>query len=627
MTDSREPAISRMQDGPQKADLVIENGRVFSGDAVVGEATALAISAGRITAIGTRREIASSIDRDTRIIDALGRRIVPGLNDSHLHTIRGGLNYLLELRWDGVGTLAEALTMLREQVMRTPPGQWVRVVGGWSPNQFAERRMPTLRELNEISPDVPVFVLHMYESALLNQAAIKALGYRATTPDPPGGKIVRGASGNPTGLLLAKPAATLLYSTLAKAPTLDSGDQIESTRHFLRELNRYGITSVLDPGGGFQSFPENYAAVRELAKRGALTARITYYLFPQSVGQELDDLRRFTRMVRPGDGDEWLRVGGAGENLTWAGADYENFAEPRPALPPDAPTELQAAMRLLFEAGWGFRKHATYGETIERDLDVLDAVAADIGVPRDVTWFFDHAETVSERSLDRIANLGGSLSIQNRMMFQGEAFVQRYGARAASAAPPIGAMRSRGLLVAAGTDGTRVSSYNPWLSLEWLVTGRTIGGRPILAREHRLDRPTALQMYTAAGATLTGENDRKGRLLPGAFADLAILSDDYFTVDDADISRIESVLTVAGGQIVHASGPFEGAVTDLPFSDLTWSPVRHFGGFRPDNGQTGARQAQAVADVASESIDQTAWRQSKKLGPPSPDLPINDELC
>ena len=295
----------------------------------------------------------------------------------------------------------------------------------------------------------------------------------------------------------------------------------------------------------------------ELAQRGELTLRVAYHLFPQVAGQSFADLRRFTEMVSPREGDEWLRVNGAGENLAWSPADFENFAEPRPELSSKAPSELDAAIRLLVGRGWGFRIHATYGETIEMDLDVISRIASDIGWSAETDWFFDHAETVSNQSLDRIKEFGGALSVQNRMMFQGQDFIQRYGAEMTSAAPPITRMLDQGIVVAAGTDATRVSSYNPWLSLEWLVRRRDIAGLVLSPVEQCIDRATALKMYTHAGAQLTGEGDVKGLLKSGYLADLAILSDDYFAVDDDEISRIQSVLTMVGGKVVYSSGPFE----------------------------------------------------------------------
>jgi predicted amidohydrolase YtcJ len=595
-------------DGP--VDLLVRNGRIYTGDPARPAASAVALRNGRVVAVGEDAEIIGLADPLTRRVDALGRRVIPGLNDSHLHVIRGGLNYLLELRWDGVRSLRHGLAMLADQAARTPKGQWVRVVGGWSAEQMAEGRLPTVAELNAAAPDTPVFVLHLYQAAVLNRAALDAVGYTRESADPPGGEIVRGHDGTPTGMLLAAPGAGILYSTLATGPTLGDGDQVTSTRHFLRELNRFGLTSAIDAAGGFQSFPANYGAVRALAERGELTVRIAYHLFPQTAGQELDDLRRFVSMTKPGDGDEWLRCNGAGENLTWAAADYENFAEPRPDLPANASGELEAAVRLLRDHGWGFRLHATYDETIDHDLTVFERVAGGDGLGLGVPWFFDHAETVSDRNLDRIAALGGAVSVQNRMLFQGQLFLDRYGAAKAATAPPIGEMRDRGLTVAAGTDATRVASYNPWLSLAWLIRGHDFSGRRRRDREHLVDRETALAMYTTGGAALTGEADVKGVLKADCYGDLAILTDDYFSVPEEEISGIESVLTVVGGRIVHAVGEYSGMAEPLPAVSPSWSPVARYGGFQA-GPPGGVRQSDALFEVAAAADEENIWRTGR----------------
>ena len=588
------------------ADLLVRNAKVFTGDPDRPEARAVAVRDGRITALGDDHDLGHLVGPGTKVVDALGRRVVPGLNDSHLHVIRGGLNYVLELRWDGVRSLRHALAMLREQAGRTPKGQWIRVVGGWTAEQFAERRMPTVAELNAAAPDTPVFVLHLYQSALMNRAAVKAAGFTRETPDPRGGQIVRGRDGEPNGVLLAAPSALILYSTLAKAPALDEADKRTSTRHFLRELNRFGLTSAVDAAGGFQNFPDNYATVVDLARSGELTLRIAYHLFPQTAGQELADLKRWTETVKPGDGDEWLRLNGAGENLTWAAADFENFSEPRPELAAGYETEFEQAVRLLLENGWGFRLHATYDETIRRDLAVFEKLAAEGLFPGGNRWLFDHAETVSADSLDRIAALGGAVSVQNRMSFQGTAFLGRYGAEAAAHTPPVRAMLDRGLTVAAGTDATRVSSYNPWVALHWLVTGRTVGGTRLHPAGNLIDRETALGLYTRGGALLTGEQDVKGTLREGAYGDLAILSDDYLTVPEDVIPDIESVLTVVGGRVVYATAEYEGLDEAVPPVSPEWSPVARFGGY-----QSGAHQASAVAEAVAESERHRRWRVAR----------------
>jgi len=544
-------------------------------------AEALAIEDGKISAVGANDEILRQRSPDSTVIDCAGRTVIPGLNDSHMHPIRGGLNYNLELRWDGVPSLADALRMLKEQAARTPPPQWVRVVGGWTEFQFAERRMPTLSEINAISPDTPVFVLHLYDRALLNGAALRAVGYTKDTPPPPGGEIERDRHGNPTGLLIAKPNAMILYATLAKGPKLSREDQLNSTRLFMRELNRFGITSVVDAGGGFQNYPDDYAVVRELHETGELTVRLAYNLFTQKPANELEDFQSWTRITRPGQGDDFYRVNGGGEMLVYSAADFEDFLQPRPDMPDGMEKQLATVVRHLVQNRWPFRLHTTYDETITRALNVYESVNREI--PFDgLHWFFDHCETISDRNLERVKALGGGIAIQNRMAFQGEYFVDRYGAQQALRTPPIRRMLDMGVPVGAGTDATRVSSYNPFVSLYWLITGKTVGGKALYSESNRLDRATALRLYTVGSSWFSSEDGKKGALVPGQLADLSVLSADYFSIPEDQIKTLESLLTIVGGKTVYANGPFSKLAPPPLKVSPDWSPVTQYGGyFRP----------------------------------------------
>ena len=532
----------------EHADLILHGGKLTTLDPANPSATALAVKGDRILTVGSDEQALMHFRGPrTTVIDLGGRRAVPGLTDTHTHLIRGGLSFNMELRWDGVPSLADALRMLREQARRTPPPQWVRVVGGWSEFQFAERRMPTLEEINAAAPDTPVFVLHLYDRALLNRAALRAVGYTRDTPEPPGGTIERDKRGEPTGLLVARPNATILYKTLGLGPKLDPEDKEVSTRQFMRELNRLGVTGVIDAGGGSQVYPDDYRAVEALHRRGEMTVRIAYNLFTQSPGGELEDFRRWAGTTRPGAGDSFYRMNGAGEMLTYSAADFEDFLEPRPDLPPALERDLPAVVRLLAEKRWPFRLHATYDESIGRFLDVFEAVNRD--VPFDgLHWFFDHAETVTDRNLERIKALGGGIAIQHRMAYQGEYFVNRYGAAAAERTPPVARMLAMGIPVAAGTDATRVASYNPWVCLHWLVTGRTVGGLALYPEANRLDRERALRLWTQAAGWFSNEDGERGTLKAGQLADLAVLTDDYFAVPEGRIPAIESVLTRGGRQ-------------------------------------------------------------------------------
>jgi len=574
------------------ADLILLNGKFHTIDKEQPLASAVAIKDGKFLAVGDAEAAMRHRGARTQVVDLNGRSVVPGLNDSHIHLIRGGLNYNLELRWEGVPSLADALRMLREQALRTPHPQWVRVVGGWTEFQFAERRMPTLDEINAAAPDTPVFILHLYDRALLNRAALRAVGYTKDTPNPPGGEIQRDAAGNPTGMLIARPNAMILYATLAKGPTLPLDQQVNSTRQFMRELNRLGVTSAIDAGGGFQNYPEDYAIIDQLAREQQLTVRIAYNLFTQNKGKELGDFERWTDMIKPGQGDDFYRHNGAGEMLVFSAADFEDFLEPRPELAAGMEDELEKVVRHLVSNRWPFRLHATYDESISRMLDVFEKVNREIPF-NGLHWMFDHAETISPRNIERVRELGGGLAIQHRMAFQGEYFVDRYGKEAAKATPPVARMLDMGVPVGAGTDATRVASYNPWTALYWLVSGKTVGGLQLA--EAGLPRETALELWTAGSAWFSSEQGKKGRIKEGQLADLAVLSTDFFSVPEEDIKAIESVMTVVGGKIVYGAAEFD-PLAPPPIPVLPdWSPVKTVPGhYRPVAKSAAAQQKQSV---------------------------------
>jgi len=581
-------------------ELILHGGRFTTLDRSHPEAQAVAIRGGRFAAVGSATDVLALADASTRVIDLNGRRVLPGLIDNHLHIIRGGLNYNLELRWDGVRSLADAMAMLKAQVAITPAPQWVRVVGGFTEHQFVEKRLPTIDELNAVAPDTPVFLLHLYDRAILNAAALRAVGYTKDTPEPPGGEITRDGAGNPTGLLLAKPNAAILYATLAKGPKLPFDYQLNSTRHFMRELNRLGVTGAIDAGGGFQNYPEDYAVIEKLAAENQLTIRLAYNLFTQKPKQEKDDFLNWTRTSKYKQGDDYFRHNGAGEMLVFSAADFEDFRQPRPDMPPQMEGDLEEVVRILAENRWPWRMHATYDETISRALDVFEKVNRDIPL-EGLHWFFDHAETISERSIDRIAALGGGVAVQHRMAYQGEYFVERYGAAAAQATPPVARILEKGVKTSAGTDATRVASYNPWVSLSWLVTGKTVGGLGIYPRRNCLDRETALRMWTEHVTWFSSEEGNKGQIKVGQLADLIVPDRDFFACPEDDIADTTSLLTIVGGRVVYGAGGFASLEdVSVPPAMPEWSPVRVYGGY---GAWAQARREQQAAPRVSCGCD------------------------
>jgi len=559
------------------ADLILTNGKVTTFDNEDRVVEAVAIAGETILEVGSDHDIMRLKSNDTKVIDLQGKRVIPGLIDSHTHIIRQGNNFAMELRWDNVPSLADGLAMLKAQVQRTPAGQWIRVVGGWSADQFAERRLPTIDEINAVAPDVPVYVLHLYDRAWLNKAALRALGIDSHYYEPfVSGRLERDDNGNPTGLALARPNAQPLYALLDMAPKLDFEQQILSTKHYFRALNGLGLTSALDCAGGFLNYPDDYGVITELNRRGEQTVRIGYQLFAQRPLFELDDFKRWHDMVKPDQGNTYLKCVGAGEMLVASAYDFEDFSYPRPELPKRMEGDLRPVLEFLLENRWPIRFHCTYEESAHRLLTVLEEVGRDKGL-EELNWIFDHGETISKRTMEWVARLGGGISYQNRIAFQATAYRERYGEEALHDVMPVKNMMASGVPLAAGTDATRVSSYNPWLAIHWAVSGKGRGGDVIWLADNRLSREDALRHWTAAGAWFSREQGIKGQIMAGQLADLAVLDRDYFAVDESEIADITSDLTLSGGKIVHAKGALADyappALAELP----DWSPVPFFG--------------------------------------------------
>ena len=347
----------------------------------------------------------------------------------------------------------------------------------------------------------------------------------------------------------------------------------------MRELNRLGVTGAIDAGGGFQNYPEDYAVVQKLAAEDQLTIRLAYNLFTQKPKGEKEDFLNWTKTSTYQQGDDYFRHNGAGEMLVFSAADFEDFRQPRPDMPAEMESELEAVVRILAANRWPWRLHATYDETISRALDVFERVDQDIPLAG-LNWFFDHAETISDQSIDRIAALGGGIAVQHRMAYQGEYFVERYGLGAAEATPPVSRILEAGVKVSAGTDATRVASYNPWVSLAWLVTGRTVGGLRLYPQRNCLDRETALRMWTENVTWFSNEEGRKGRIEVGQLADLIVPDRDFFACDEDEIADTVSLLTVVGGKVVYGAAEFARFDTSAPPPAMPdWSPVRAFGGY------------------------------------------------
>ncbi|WDE02151.1 amidohydrolase [Thalassomonas actiniarum] len=562
------------------ADIIVHNAKVTTFDG--SNITAFSVKDGKFEQLSHDADtLLKNKQAHTQIIDAKGKRIIPGLNDSHLHVVRGGRFYNLETRWEGITSLKEALSLLSQQAKRTPKGQWVRVIGGWSPYQFEEKRMPTVSELNEAVPDNPAFVLFLYSGGLLNKAGMQALGINKDSKAPKGSRYQRDSSGQPSGMLIADPNPAILYQTISALPQLNPRQQYNSSIQFYRKLLSLGVTSAIDAGGGGHQFPNNYQASTDLALNGELPIRVSKYLFPQQPQQELNQFKSWMtgyqrEQNQHSDFDSGYVIEGGGELLVWSASDYENFTSKRPEMAANAEKELEAVVRLHLNNRWPFRLHATYNETINKMLTVLEKINETQPLTK-VRWFFDHGETISDDNLIRLKALGGGIAIQGRLAFAGEDFLARYGSEQTRRSPPIKKMLALNIPVGLGTDGTRVSSFNPWSTYYWVVSGKTIGGTQLYDERNILDRLTALKLFTLGSAWFSGEEEVKGAIKVGMYADFSILNQDIFTVDEKKLLQTQAEMTVVNGKVKFATREFGAYATPALKALPAWSPVNFSG--------------------------------------------------
>ncbi len=564
-------------------DLIIHNAKVTTQNEAKPEAEAIAVKGGLIHTVGTSVDILKLKGEKTKVVDAKGKRLIPGLVDSHSHFLRSGLSYTRELRWDGVPSIKEGLEMVKKAAASTPKGEWVRVIGGWTPWQFEEQRLPTPEELTAAAPKTPVYAQYFYSAGIVNKKGMEILGITKDTPDPDKGRFDRDANGVPTGLLLAEPHPGIFYGKIAALPKTTKEVERNSTIHLFRELARYGLTGVIDAGGGGFNYPEEYNTAEQLAANGDLAIRTSFYLFAQRPKRELEDFDAWSKANKAGTNTDphkahGFELDGGGEYILWEAADYENFRWERPELPETMGENLKPIVKLLIERKWPFKVHATYNESIMKILDIIEEVNKTTPL-NGMRWSIEHGETVKPETVDRIVALGGGIAIQDRMVFLGDDFVERYGEAAAKMSPPIRYMYDNKVPIGMGTDGTRGGSFNPFISLHYMITGETASGRKLYDKNNLLNRKEALWVHTIGSAWFSGEEEVKGKIQKGQYADLALLTKDYMNIPVDDIKTIESLLTVVDGKVVYAAGEYAGLAPPAPPILPEWSPVKLFGSY------------------------------------------------
>lgn len=542
---------------PHAVDLVLTNGRIttFADEHGPAEAQSVAIAGGRILAVGSDGELAGYQAIAERVVDVGGRRVIPGLFDSHVHAMRAGVSWTVSLHWEDVRSIEDGLAMIRARAAEVPAGTWIAVIGGWHRRQLAERRVPTPQELTAAAPDHPVYVQETYDVGVLNEAGLGACGWAgASVEDPPRGRLERGEDGRASGVILGVGAFAV---PLGLVHAIDRDEARAGTVAMTRDFAAHGLTTVAD-GGGLLVRPSDYEPLFDAWRDGDLAVRFRLFYSAWDRGGELANVSALTELQQHDFGDGIVKVAGVGELLHFGAHDLEGFEEF--VVDDTTVAGLIEISRVIAERGWRAQMHAVLGPTLDRVLEAWEAVERETGLIRGRRWAIVHADSASPGQLDRMAALGLGALVQNRHLLKGGDYVEHWGEEATAHAEPIAGMLARGIPIGLGSDATRANWFSPWASIAWFVTGRSVDGAGVRAGEHLLSREAAIRAYTAGPAWFTGEEDRLGRIAPGFEADLAVLDADPFAVDDDALAAIRSDLTIMGGRVTHASPAFrEGA--------------------------------------------------------------------
>ena len=527
----------------QAADTVLVNGKIVTVDSGFSIREALAVRDGTIVAVGGSAEIRKLAGPKTRTIDLQGRTVIPGLIDSHMHATRAALSFTTEVNWIGATTLAEGLQRLREASLKAKPGAWLIVVTPPATLEtFKERRRPTQAELVAAAPNHPVYLQLAYGWAMMTPLALKALNINSEADLPRQNRMEKDASGNPTGGISGN--LIELFDRLPK-PTFDQ--QVEGTKAFFSELNRLGLTGVVDPGGNNVT-PAEYQALFKVWRDRQLTLRVAYSLNGMTNGSEFEEYKNYLAMMPQGFGDDMLRFNGIGERITWA----MNGINGKPA---DADKEkYYQIVRWAAERGMTVTMHWNSDQNVDELLGIFERVNNEFPIAS-LRWTIAHLNDASPQTLKRMKALGIGWTVQDSMYNAGDDILKQERSDVRRM-PPVVTGKDVGVVIGAGTDAHRVSTYNPFTVLQWFLDGKNASGTTLRGPAEIPSRADALRFYTAGSAWVSRDERRRGSLEVGKLADLAVLSKDYLTVPVEQVGSIESLLTMVGGRVVYTAGPY-----------------------------------------------------------------------
>ena len=513
----------------QNADTILVNGKILTVDKEFSTREALAIRDGKIAAVGRSSDIRQQAGPRTRVIDLQGRTVIPGFIDSHIHGIRAGQTFTTEVNWVGATSIVEAMNRLHQASLAKKPGSWLIVAGGWNAEQFKEKRRPTQADLIAAAPNNPVYIQLGYDWEVMTPAGFAAMGINSEADLPHPGRFERDANRQPTGAIEDGGGFDVAIALFDKLPHPTFDDQVEGTRKFFRELNRLGVTGIGDPGGNNLN-PENYQPLFKIWRQHQMTVRVTYSLCGPTAGKEFEELKSLTQMLPQGFGDEMLKFNGIGERITWG---MNNNDHPTA----EAQEEYYQILRWAAQKRMAVTMHWPNDASADTPLSIYERVNAEYPVA-DLRWSIAHLTQASPEHLRRMKAMGVGWTVQR------------------PSAAAVENAKEFDVKMGAGTDAHRVASYNPFTTLKWLLVDSKNAGSSRRGPQQTPTREDALRAYTIGSAWFAFDEDRRGSLEPGKLADLAVLNEDYMTAPLEKIESIESLLTMVGGKIVYAAGPY-----------------------------------------------------------------------
>jgi predicted amidohydrolase YtcJ len=542
-------AVAAAAQSQPAADLIITHANVWTVDPAYPKAEAVAILGDRIVAAGTEAEVAAWRGPKTQVLDAGGKLLLPGFNDSHVHFVSGGAQ-LDNVQLNDATSAEEFTRRIAERDKVTPRGAWI-LGGDWDETKWSPAELPTKEMIDPVTGETPVFVSrydgHM---GLANSAALRAAGITAQTPDPPGGRIVRDSKGAPTGAL-KDAAQDLLYKAV---PRLSHEERLHAIKRALAHAASVGVTSVQHMSADY----EDIGVYGELLERRELTTRI--YVAPSIVGFE--DLAKIG--VRHAFGDPFLRIGGVkGFADGSLGSRTAYFFEPFSDTPGNRgllsgemqpPAAMRDRMMKADAAGIQLCTHAIGDQAISIILDFYADIVKDHG-KADRRFRIEHAQHMAAKDFDRFAKLGVIASTQPyHAIDDGRWAEARIGHNRAGRTYAFRTFLDHGVRLAFGTDWD-VAPLNPMLGIYAAVTRATLDGKNPNGwfPEQKLTVAEAVNAYTMGSAYAEFQEKEKGSITPGKLADMVILSDDIFTIDPITIRDVKVLKTFVGGKLIYGS--------------------------------------------------------------------------